>query len=71
MFSLAHNYGFTEKQILWEIPFTRILRYMHAAMWANGAWTVKRREVSTQEISRLMELTNAIPEDEGEDYSDF
>jgi len=40
-------------------------------MWANGAWTVKRQDVAPLEISKLMNLSEAIANDEGEDFCDF
>jgi len=38
---LAKNYHFSEEFILTELPFARALRYYHAAIWAEGAWTIK------------------------------
>jgi hypothetical protein len=39
---------------------------MHAAMWANGAWTIKQQDVAPVELSKLMDLSAsaAIYEDE-------
>ena len=44
---------------------------MHAAMWANGAWTVKQQDAPKVELSKLMALSAATAFDEDEYYSDF
>ena len=67
MFALANNYGFTEHEILWEIPYTRALRYLHAALWANGAWTVKRKPLQAVDFTRLLKLAEDTASDHGDD----
>jgi hypothetical protein len=42
------------------LPFARALRYYHAAIWAEGAWTVKR---PTQEkVATATELLQKLQE---------
>lgn len=40
MFLLAKTTGWPEQFLLWELPLTRALAYQHAAMRAEGVWTV-------------------------------
>ena len=61
VFALASNYGFTEKFILWKLPYTRALKYLHAALWANGAWTVKAKQPVKQEYEQLFAIANQTP----------
>ena len=44
---------------------------MHAAMWANGAWTVKQQDAPNVDLAKLMALSAATAFDEDEDLSDF
>jgi hypothetical protein len=53
---------------LWEIPYTRALRYIHAALWANGAKTIKHKTITPDEISKLMALTEVDSEFYGDDF---
>ena len=53
------------------MPYTRALKYLHAALWANGAWTVKRCDAPKMEIAHLMELSENIRHDENESDCDF
>jgi hypothetical protein len=46
-----------------DMPLTRLLGYHHAALWVNGAWTVKQK---AQDVGRLEELFAALP-NESED----
>jgi hypothetical protein len=46
-----------------DMPLTRLLSYYHAALWVNGAWTVKQK---AQDMGRLEELFAARP-NESED----
>ena len=44
------------------MPLVRLLRYYHAALWVNGAWTIKRASpVQGQTIEALF---TAIKPDE-------
>jgi len=40
VFTLASQTGWSEDFIVWELPFDRAVQYQHAALYANGAWTV-------------------------------
>jgi hypothetical protein len=61
---LASNYGFTEHFILWELPYTRALKYLHAALWANGAWTVKAKVPVKEEYNLLFSIANQPVQDD-------
>ena len=67
MYALATNYGFTEHQILWELPYHRALRYLHASLWANGAWTIKPKQNSTEEFKSLLDFCAKVSADESDD----
>jgi len=36
------------------------LRYIHAALWANGAWTVKRKAVAPVDLKAIDLIYNSI-----------
>jgi len=68
VYALAHHYHFTEHQILWEIPYQRALRYIHAALFANGAWTVKPQTAPQKVYLNLQKIAGEVYADEwGED----
>jgi hypothetical protein len=39
LFVLAEKTGWTEEYLM-RAPLVRLLKLYHAALWANGAWTV-------------------------------
>ena len=45
------------------MPLVRLLGYYHAALWVNGAWTVR---LAPRETASLEELFKALP-DENDD----
>ena len=45
------------------MPLVRLLGYYHAALWVNGAWTVRP---AARETASLEELFSALP-DESDD----
>jgi hypothetical protein len=45
---------------LWQIPYTRALKYVHAALWGNGAVTVKNKMTPSQEFTSLLEMTKTL-----------
>ena len=45
------------------MPLVRLLGYYHAALWVNGAWTVRAK----RETASLEALFAAIPNDESDD----
>ena len=65
VYALAHSFHFTEHQILWEIPYSRALRYVHASLWANGAWTIKPKTAPKLEFEKLLKFTEIY--DDGDD----
>lgn len=64
VYALAHNYGFTEDFILWQLPYPRALRYLHAALWANGAWTIKPLPTPEPEYNRLLSLALTLNDED-------
>lgn len=56
VFALANHYHFTEYEILWKLPYARALRYIHAALFANGAWTVKPQAAPKTELSNMLKF---------------
>jgi len=63
VYALASAYHFSEHFILWELPYHRALRYLHASLWANGAWTVKAKPAPKAEYEKLLAIA-LNPEDE-------
>jgi len=61
--ALADKTGWSERFLIWELPLARALEYYHAALWANGAWTVRHERTAAQELARLA----AYVDDEDED----
>jgi hypothetical protein len=64
---LASHYHFTEHQILWELPYQRALRYIHAALFANGAWTVKPQSAPKMEFAKLLKVAEEAHADVWDD----
>jgi hypothetical protein len=46
------------------MPLVRLLGYYHAALWVNGAWTVRPAK---RETASLEALFAALPKDESDD----
>jgi hypothetical protein len=44
-------------------PLAKMLRYYHAALWANGAWTVAPREKTGETLAQLFANLPASDED--------
>ena len=68
--TLARETGWTEK-FLMEAPLAKLMRYYHAALWVNGAWT--RKSASKDKVATVEEmLANFKPtieeDDDGEVY---
>jgi hypothetical protein len=61
---LANNYHFSEDFILWHLPYHRALRYIHAALWSNGAWTVKSKPAPKAEYEKLLSIALEAQEDD-------
>ena len=45
---LARETGWTQDHIQRRAPLAQMLRVYHAAIWGNGAWTIKRRPVDLE-----------------------
>ena len=58
---LARETGWTQDHIQRRAPLAQLLRIYHAAIWGNGAWTVRRKPVD------LQALFVAKPHEEEED----
>jgi hypothetical protein len=67
VYALANHYHFTEYAILWEIPYQRALRYIHAALFANGAWTVKLQAAPKAEFSKILKVAEEVYTDGWDD----
>jgi hypothetical protein len=55
---LAKNYNFSERYILEDLPVVNALRYYHAAIWSEGAWTVKA--ANKDQLDKAEELLNKL-----------
>jgi hypothetical protein len=55
---LARETGWSEDVLMYEIPFARLLKYYHAAIWANGAWT--RKPVEKGKVISVDSLLSAV-----------
>jgi len=51
--ALADKTGWSERFLIWELPLVRALEYYHAALWANGVWTVRNERTAAEELARL------------------
>ena len=47
---LARETGWTQDHIQRRAPLAQLLRVYHAAIWGNGAWTVRRKAVSLESL---------------------
>jgi len=65
VFSLAKETGWSEHFILWELPFARALEYYHAALWSNGAWTVKPTKTAHCQFRELLAIVDNFSEEDG------
>jgi len=45
---LARETGWTLDYLQRRAPLAMLLRVYHAAIWGNGAWTVKKQEVALE-----------------------
>lgn len=41
---LARETGWTQDHIQRRAPLAQLLRVYHAAIWGNGAWTIRRTQ---------------------------
>jgi hypothetical protein len=54
IFTLAKEGGFTERQLLEEIPTYRVNAYYHAALRSHDVWTVKEQPPVEVQIDELL-----------------
>ena len=47
---LARETGWTQDHIQRRAPLAQMLRVYHAAIWANGAWTIRRKETPLESL---------------------
>ena len=68
MVTLARETGWAETEIL-KMPLARALKYLHAALWANGAWTVKPQPRAVREagLQSLFAQLPAFADEEGDE----
>lgn len=64
VYTLAKETGWNEHFIVWELPIMRALEYYHAALWANGAWTVRNERTAEEELARIFGHVDALTEDD-------
>ena len=62
MLTLARETGWAEDYILMRAPLARLMRYYHAALWINGAWTVKPS--GPKAVETVDELLRSVAIDE-------
>jgi hypothetical protein len=47
---LARETGWTQDHLQRRAPLAQLLRIYHAAIWGNGAWTVRRKQASLESL---------------------
>jgi hypothetical protein len=60
---LAQETGWTHDYIQRRAPLAMLLRVYHAAIWGNGAWTTKRKQMALEGLF----VTPHQPEDEDDE----
>jgi hypothetical protein len=63
---LARETGWTLDFLQRRAPFAMLLRIYHAAIWGNGAWTVRKNKKSIEDLFALG--LQAEFEDDGDDF---
>lgn len=54
VFTLCKEGGFTEHQLLHELPVYRVNAYYHAALRSHDIWTVKESAPAEVQIDKLL-----------------
>jgi len=54
IFTLAKEGGFSERELMDEIPVYRVNAYYHAALRSHDCWTVKQQPPPVVQIDELM-----------------
>lgn len=70
VFTLARETGWAESFIVWKLPLVRALEYYHAALWAAGAWTVKRGKSVSEQVANIEAMVDKLASFENPDESD-
>ena len=65
--TLARETGWSETDIL-NLPMETALEYYHAALWANGAWTVPPSQSVAQQLASVSATISNLPTDEDFDF---
>jgi hypothetical protein len=47
---LARETGWTQDHLQRRAPLAQLLRLYHAAIWGNGAWTIKRKQSNLETL---------------------
>ena len=68
--TLARETGWSEDFILRRISMSKALKYWHAAIWGQGAWTTKEVHAATEQRASVEQLLAQVrakkgAEDEG------
>lgn len=64
MITLARETGWTEDFIM-RAPLAKLMRYYHAALWANGAWTRKiASKAKVADVETMLQNFKPIEEDD-------
>jgi len=50
------------------LPYARALQYLHASLWANGAWTVKTIPAAADAYDKLLAISLQTNHDEDDDF---
>jgi hypothetical protein len=58
--TLARETGWSEDFILRRIPMSKALKYWHAAVWGQGAWTTKETHADPEQRASVEELLAAV-----------
>jgi hypothetical protein len=53
VFTVAKETGWSERFIAWDLPIVRALEYYHAALWANGVWTVRHERSAEEDLAMI------------------
>jgi len=60
---LARETGWAHDYIQRRAPLAMLVRVYHAAIWGNGAWTIRRKEKALESLFLLPQQ----PEDEDDE----
>jgi hypothetical protein len=64
VFTLAKEGGFTERELMEELPVYRVNAYYHAALRSHDVWTVKEQPPVDVQIDDLLAFARVDMADE-------